>query len=176
MPFKKTIIITLLVIGFVSIIAILLTNQKRKTKKKENSNTLKYSKKTNENFREIELSHGNPDIFINKEKGFSQWSTNDIFKGIILRDQETDNIYTICKIKLSSQQILTIKNDKIDYDPVKEELHIKGNSISENTKTLYNILSTILNKDNNIYDLITEINENNKNIIIDNTTEINNDF
>jgi hypothetical protein len=186
MPFTKAIIITLLVIGLISIITVLLIKDNNNRKDKKKQNELKYSEKTKENFREIELSHGTPSIFINKEKGFSQWETKDnIFKAVMLRDQENDNIYTICRVILTKEQIKEINKGKIDYDHNKQELHIKGNSINENTETLHKILKGIINKEkeeeeeeekeeDNIYDLIEEINEINKDVKSD--EEENNDL
>jgi len=100
----------------------------------------------------------------------------------MLRDQENDNIYTICRVILTKEQIKEINKGKIDYDHNKQELHIKGNSINENTETLHKILKGIINKEkeeeeekeDNIYDLIEEINEINKDVKSD--EEENNDL
>lgn len=155
----KIIILTFLILGLIITLSLI----KKKTKKQKQQK-LNYSNKTTENFKEIELSHGTPSICINKEKGFSQWDNKQhIFKKIILRDQNENNVYTICKIKLSDQDLEKIKFiNNIDY--YDQELHIKGNSVNENTKLLYNILSIICEKDGNPKVLIKEINKRNKNL------------
>jgi hypothetical protein len=176
---KKTkLIIAILAIGLIIIITLItITKLKKTTKNKE----LKYSKKTNENFKEIELLHGEPNIFINKPKGFANWKfsqqQNNIFKNIILRDKDNNNVYSICEINLTPVQVNLITKENIIYD--NGELHIKGNSIDENLKTLKVILNTLiteldksnkldllLTSDNrDVRELIKEINEMNKNNI-----------
>src|SRR5271156_1303226 len=144
----KIIILSFLILGLIITLSLIKT-LKNKSKSSNNNKNLKYSQKTKENFKEIQLSHGSPSICINKEKGFSQWNNKKhIFKDIILRDQDENNIYTICKIKLSVFDLNKLKindlNNNIDYDHYKQELHIKGNSINENTKILSHILEIVL--------------------------------
>ena len=164
---KKTkLIIAILAIGLIIIITLItITKLKKTTKNKE----LKYSKKTNENFKEIELLHGEPNIFINKPKGFANWKfsqqQNNIFKNIILRDKDCNNVYSTCEINLTPVQVNLITKENIIYD--NGELHIKGNSIDENLKTLKVILNSLLTELDNrdMRELIKEINEMNKNNI-----------
>lgn len=161
---KKTkLIIAILAIGLIIIITLITITKLKKTT--ATNKELKYSKKTSENFKEIELLHGEPSIFINKPKGFANWSTqDDIFKNIILRDKDHNNVYSTCEINLTPVQVNLITQNAI-YD--NGELHIKGNSIDENFKTLELILNNLLtsNKSKGVKELIKEINEMNKNNI-----------
>lgn len=186
----KIIILSFLILGLIITLSLIKTPKNKSKKqsffsKSNNNKNLKYSQKTKENFKEIQLSHGSPSICINKEKGFSQWNNKKhIFKDIILRDQDENNIYTICKIKLSVFDLNKLKNNNlnnnIDYDHYKQELHIKGNSINENTKILSEILTIVgfndeqtnkddeqtnkeeQKKDETINNMIKMINEKNK--------------